>query len=181
METGIQEQAESNENVLPTNNTNIVGTLSSQNTPTEEYSYIQSVDNEIRRSGEGAYDYIALEDIPGTSNQQAQRPSQNTDEQGVSSETSIQTLDHDIVPTVIPQQCGSNSSGSSSGLSDTYLKPVSHEVLTDSDGNESGYDYSDVVSAQQHQPSQYSDLLPRAPPIPTVYDRLRHSRLGTES
>ena len=72
----------------------------------------------------------------------------------------------------------SGSSSSSSSMSDQYLQPVTAVQECERESEGSGYEYADVAEVDQR--SSYADLGPRPPHIPSVYDRLRHSRLNDD-
>ena len=167
-----------------------------------EYSYVRTIGEEYRnttghrgsaseRNGEG-YEYIDMEEIIAITNEQSPQSSRITQAQSpldginlqqppqpLASSSNIQMrnrkkeecADHDV------QQSGSSSS------SEGYLQPVnaSGEGESGRESEGSSYEYSDDTVVQYNSNRQsYADLGPRPPHVPTVYDRLRHSRLDTD-
>ena len=153
----------------------------------------------------GGYDYIEFDVLPETTEGQSAHSShvtsviadgQSSDLHGQDMGRALERKPDDQLTTVttctnvqttvntepdVQSVHGDYSSNSSS--SDSYLRPVSNVASEEGDG--SGYDYADVANVQVHvqatQLSSYAGLGTRPPYIPTVYDRLRSSRLCTDS
>ena len=168
----------------------------SKNPPNQDHSDVTSIHEEYliilgdvpaTRSNDDEYEYIAMEELSESVTDQEKQCSHSNSSNGLATtsgqfaitEHTSQTTDS--THTVLSSRQHSENSSSSSSISDQYLKPISTRSTSHSD--ESEYEYSDVATTQESTNTElkYIDLGPRPPQRPTVYDRLRHSRLDADS